>query len=177
MGRATEYQPRLVCDGPLTATCRRAGRLWQRAGLHIDRGVYGCHGQCGPGHHHRHRPEGDQSKGVPTTGAVRPLLSQACLDQGKYATNVAQQDLEDGTVAGVQGTPGFILGKTQPDGSIQGIAIKGAQPLAGLPAGHRTFAGGERVGGLTHSWKGGEVGWKSSCSVPVVCRCSSDWWP
>lgn len=30
----------------------------------------------------------------------------------------------------MQGTPGFILGKTRPDGSIRGLAIKGAQPLA-----------------------------------------------
>jgi protein-disulfide isomerase len=52
-----------------------------------------------------------------------------CLTQGKYAAEV-QQDLADGTTAGVQGTPGFFLGKTQADGTIQGTFIRGAQPLA-----------------------------------------------
>jgi protein-disulfide isomerase len=52
----------------------------------------------------------------------------ACLEQGKYAAAV-QKDVEEGTAAGVQGTPGFFLGKTQPDDTVQGIAIKGAQPI------------------------------------------------
>jgi protein-disulfide isomerase len=58
---------------------------------------------------------------------ARPF--EVCLEQGKYAMAV-QQALEDGTAAGVQGTPGFVLGKTRPDGTMQGSTIKGAQPLA-----------------------------------------------
>ena len=71
----------------------------------------------------------DRLKGYARQLGLNARAFEACLDQGKYATKV-QQDLDAGTAAGVQGTPGFILGKTQPDGSIQGIAIKGAQPLA-----------------------------------------------
>jgi protein-disulfide isomerase len=52
-----------------------------------------------------------------------------CLDQGKYATQV-QKDVDDGAAAGVQGTPGFFLGKPRADGAIQGTIIKGAQPIA-----------------------------------------------
>jgi protein-disulfide isomerase len=52
----------------------------------------------------------------------------ACLEQGNYAAEV-QKDVEEGTAAGVQGTPGFFLGKTQPDDTIQGITIRGAQPI------------------------------------------------
>ena len=54
---------------------------------------------------------------------------ETCLEQGTYAAAI-QQNLEDGLAAGVQGTPGFFLGKTRPDGIIQGTFIRGAQPLA-----------------------------------------------
>jgi protein-disulfide isomerase len=52
----------------------------------------------------------------------------ACLDQSKYAAHV-QQDVDDGAAAGVQGTPGFFLGRTRADGMLQGTTIKGAQPM------------------------------------------------
>lgn len=51
-----------------------------------------------------------------------------CLEQGKYASTV-QKNYEDGIAAGVQGTPGFFLGKTRPEGTIQGLSIRGAQPV------------------------------------------------
>jgi protein-disulfide isomerase len=51
-----------------------------------------------------------------------------CLNRGRYAAEV-QQDLDDATAAGVQGTPGFFLGKTQSNDAIQGIFIRGAQPV------------------------------------------------
>jgi protein-disulfide isomerase len=68
------------------------------------------------------------------TGYARQLGLQApafeaCLAQGKYAPAI-QQDLTAGTAAGVHGTPGFVLGTPQPDGTIQGIALRGAQPIA-----------------------------------------------
>lgn len=67
------------------------------------------------------------------TGYARQLglkatAFEACLAQGKYAPEV-QQDLNEGTAAGVQGTPGFVLGKMQPDGTVQGTFIRGAQPM------------------------------------------------
>jgi protein-disulfide isomerase len=53
---------------------------------------------------------------------------EGCLQQGIY-TAAVQQDLEEGTAAGVQGTPGFFLGKTRADEAIQGTFIRGAQPI------------------------------------------------
>ncbi len=44
----------------------------------------------------------------------------SCLDSGKYADEV-QQDMKDGTAAGVRGTPGFI---------INGKLVSGAQPFS-----------------------------------------------
>lgn len=54
---------------------------------------------------------------------------EACLTQGKYASEV-QQNLDEATAAGMHGTPGFVLGKTQHDGTVKGIFIRGAQPIA-----------------------------------------------
>ena len=42
-----------------------------------------------------------------------PVAFEACLAHGKYAAKV-QQDAEEGLAAGVRGTPGFFLGKTDP---------------------------------------------------------------
>jgi protein-disulfide isomerase len=50
----------------------------------------------------------------------------ACLDSGKYASEVAK-DMSDGQAAGIQGTPGFIVGKR--DGSSV-KSISGAQPYS-----------------------------------------------
>lgn len=52
-----------------------------------------------------------------------------CLEQGKYAARV-QKNYADGVAAGVRGTPGFFIGKTRADETIQGTLISGAQPLA-----------------------------------------------
>jgi len=51
-----------------------------------------------------------------------------CLEQGRYAANV-QKDVEDGIAVGVQGTPGFFLGKTGSGDTMQGFSISGAQPI------------------------------------------------
>ena len=52
-----------------------------------------------------------------------------CVDTEKYKTKV-QKNLEDGVKAGVRGTPSFFVGKTRPDGTIQGVMITGARPTA-----------------------------------------------
>lgn len=52
-----------------------------------------------------------------------------CLDKGKYTAEV-QKDFEDGSAAGVQGTPSFFIGKTGQNGTIQGTLVRGAQPIA-----------------------------------------------
>ena len=50
-----------------------------------------------------------------------------CLDGGKYTEEI-KKDRADGQKAGVQGTPGFILGRSTEDGKIKGRFIRGAQP-------------------------------------------------
>ncbi len=49
-----------------------------------------------------------------------------CLDSGETASEI-QKDLQDGTAAGIQGTPGFIIGKT--NGNSARI-ISGAYPFS-----------------------------------------------
>ncbi|MEE9149447.1 MAG: DsbA family protein [Candidatus Tectomicrobia bacterium] len=53
----------------------------------------------------------------------------ACVEDGTYAAEV-QKDYQDRAAAGVQGAPGFFIGKTGPGDTIQGTMISGAQPLA-----------------------------------------------
>ncbi len=52
-----------------------------------------------------------------------------CVDSGKYANEI-EKDYQDGTLAGVTGTPGFFLGLTRKGATIQGTLISGAQPFA-----------------------------------------------
>jgi len=51
-----------------------------------------------------------------------------CVTSGRHAARI-QRGLADGAAAAVQGTPGFVVGKTQPGDTIQGTPIRGAQPL------------------------------------------------
>lgn len=60
---------------------------------------------------------------------LNPAAFDDCLEQGKYAAEV-QKDYEDGVGAGVRGTPGFFVGKTRADDTIEGALINGARPLA-----------------------------------------------
>jgi protein-disulfide isomerase len=52
-----------------------------------------------------------------------------CLDNGKYAKSV-ETDVAAGSAAGVNGTPGFFIGKTREDGTITATALRGAQPAS-----------------------------------------------
>ena len=60
---------------------------------------------------------------------------QQCLDSGKHAAKI-RSDLADGQKAGVQGTPSFFLGLTEPnDGIVKAVRIiRGAQPYAAFKA-------------------------------------------
>lgn len=51
-----------------------------------------------------------------------------CLDSGKYAAAI-QKNLGEGAAAGVRGTPSFVIGRTRPDGSVEGLLVSGARPL------------------------------------------------
>jgi protein-disulfide isomerase len=52
----------------------------------------------------------------------------ACLTSGKHAERVGK-GLGDGLAAGIQGTPGFVVGKTEPGSSVEGASVRGAQPV------------------------------------------------
>jgi protein-disulfide isomerase len=52
----------------------------------------------------------------------------ACLDQGTYAEAVNQHQ-GAGSQAGINGTPGFFIGKTSAEGTLEATFIKGAQPI------------------------------------------------
>ena len=53
----------------------------------------------------------------------------ACLASGKHVATI-QKNYGDGTSAGVRGTPSFVIGRTRPDGSVEGVLMAGARPLA-----------------------------------------------
>ncbi len=62
-----------------------------------------------------------------TVGVDEPKFAE-CLSSARYATRV-ERGLADGAAAGVQGTPGFVVGKTKPGDVVEGTPIRGAQPL------------------------------------------------
>jgi protein-disulfide isomerase len=51
-----------------------------------------------------------------------------CLSSGRNAVRV-NRGLSEGAAAGVQGTPGFVIGRTKPGDIVEGTAIRGAQSL------------------------------------------------
>ena len=53
----------------------------------------------------------------------------ACLTSSKHANDV-QKNFSEGAAAGVNGTPSFVIGRTRPDGTVEGLLLAGARPLA-----------------------------------------------
>jgi len=53
----------------------------------------------------------------------------ACLDEGRHA-KVVDEDERAGASIGVTGTPTFVVGKTRPDGTLEGVRLVGAQPAS-----------------------------------------------
>jgi protein-disulfide isomerase len=51
-----------------------------------------------------------------------------CLESAKYTARVTEGQ-SSGAAAGVRGTPGFIVAKTQPGDSVEGTPLRGAQPV------------------------------------------------
>jgi protein-disulfide isomerase len=62
-----------------------------------------------------------------TIGLDRTEFEQ-CLSSGRHTARVAR-GLAEGTAAGVRGTPGFVVGKMKPGDIVEGMPIRGAQPL------------------------------------------------
>lgn len=69
---------------------------------------------------------------------------KSCIDSRKFDAEVSK-DISDAGAAGINGTPGFIIGKAAPDGIVTGVKVPGAYPfsvfekvitqlLAGVPA-------------------------------------------
>jgi len=59
---------------------------------------------------------------------LEPSAFDTCLDEGTYGAEV-QKDYDDGTAAGIRGTPGFFIGRTGSGDTIRGTFIRGAQPF------------------------------------------------
>jgi protein-disulfide isomerase len=57
---------------------------------------------------------------------------KACVDSDKYKTAI-DKDMAEGQLAGVTGTPAFVLGRIQ-NGKIEGVRIVGAMPYAQFDA-------------------------------------------
>ena len=53
---------------------------------------------------------------------------ETCLASGRYAARI-ERGLADGAAAGVQGTPGFVIGRTKTGDVVEGTPVRGAQPL------------------------------------------------
>lgn len=71
----------------------------------------------------------DLPKHAAAVGLDVPKFQQ-CVESGKHAATV-RKDLAEGQRAGVTGTPSFLLGIAQPNGSVKVLRVlKGAQPYA-----------------------------------------------
>jgi protein-disulfide isomerase len=75
--------------------------------------------------------------GVRSAESVRSLVAELGGDTEALATCIAQNthidaviaDTRAGQAAGIRGTPGFIIGQLQADGSVDGVLVAGAQPF------------------------------------------------
>lgn len=54
---------------------------------------------------------------------------KTCLESGKYSEEI-KKDIADGSSVGATGTPTFFVGKSTPDGVIEGAIIVGAYPYS-----------------------------------------------
>jgi protein-disulfide isomerase len=57
---------------------------------------------------------------------------QACVDSDKYRAAI-DKDIAEGSAAGVNGTPSFVLGRVE-NGKLQGVRMVGAMPYAQFEA-------------------------------------------
>lgn len=57
----------------------------------------------------------------------------ACMSENRYKDQI-DKDIQDGTNAGIQGTPGFVIGVLDKDGNVDGKLIAGAYPYESFKA-------------------------------------------
>ena len=65
--------------------------------------------------------------------AVNADALKTCIDSAKYAETI-KTDEADGAAAGIQGTPGFVVGTIAADGTVDGKLIAGAYPYSEFQA-------------------------------------------
>ncbi|HUN03362.1 MAG TPA: DsbA family protein [Niabella sp.] len=54
---------------------------------------------------------------------------KSCVENNEFKDEI-QKDIADGGKAGVNGTPGFVIGVLGDDGSVNGVNVSGAQPYS-----------------------------------------------
>ena len=90
---------------------------------------------------------------------------KACVESDKYKALI-DKDMAEGQLAGVTGTPSFVLGRVQ-NGKIQGVRIVGAMPYGQFDAKIQEFM--KRAG--SEELIARNSGAKSSRLVPCAARC------
>ncbi|MHC1716427.1 MAG: DsbA family protein [Candidatus Dojkabacteria bacterium] len=70
-----------------------------------------------------------QIKELATSVGVDGSKYDKCMSEGRYTTEI-NNDREEGSNAGVTGTPGFVIGVLDADGNVKGKLIAGAYPYA-----------------------------------------------
>ncbi len=53
---------------------------------------------------------------------------KTCIEDGKFSDEVIN-DKDDAAAAGINGTPGFVVGKLDSDGNVEGEVVSGALPF------------------------------------------------
>lgn len=75
---------------------------------------------------------------VTSDADIKAAAVELGVDAGKYDACITSEDAKqkvmadrtEGSKAGVEGTPGFVVGKIGDDGKVDGVIIKGAYPFS-----------------------------------------------
>ncbi len=59
---------------------------------------------------------------------VDEIQFKSCYESEKYKDDIAK-DIEDGKKASINGTPGFVIGKLNSEGAVDGVLLMGPQPF------------------------------------------------
>jgi len=71
----------------------------------------------------------DQIIGISNKMNLDEEKFKACYTSTKYADEV-KADFEEAVRIGAKSTPTFVIGKTRPDGVVEGVIVEGAAPFA-----------------------------------------------
>jgi protein-disulfide isomerase len=76
--------------------------------------------------------QADKLGGYAKSASMDVPKFQACVDSDKYRAAI-DKDIAEGSAAGVNGTPSFVLGRVE-NGKLQGVRMVGAMPYAQFEA-------------------------------------------